>query len=89
MKRTLAMRLGYVLIAAGALAVSAATAQPTSNLASGSRERGATRPVAKSTPAKSCAEFGPGFVMVEGSTTCARVGGSVSVGVGGSSSRGR
>jgi hypothetical protein len=45
--------------------------------------------VAKSTPAKSCAEFGPGFVMVEGSTTCVRVGGSVSVGVGGSSSRGR
>ena len=82
------MRLGYVLIAALALSVSAATAQPTSNLASGSRERRATRPVAKSTPAKSCAEFGPGFVMVEGSTTCVRVGGSVSVGVGGSSGRG-
>lgn len=33
----------------------------------------------------SCAAFGPGFVKVEGSDTCVRIGGSISVGVGGGS----
>jgi len=28
---------------------------------------------------KSCPEFGPGFVRVEGSTSCVRVGGGISV----------
>jgi hypothetical protein len=31
-----------------------------------------------------CAEYGQGFVRVEGSGTCVKVGGSVSVGFGGS-----
>jgi hypothetical protein len=39
-----------------------------------------TSPVATPKPATSCAEFGPGFVRLEGSGTCVRVGGSVSVG---------
>lgn len=29
-----------------------------------------------------CAEFGPGFVKAEGSDTCVRISGSISVGVG-------
>jgi len=33
----------------------------------------------------SCAAFGPGFVRVEGAETCVKIGGAVSVGVGGSS----
>lgn len=32
-----------------------------------------------------CAEFGPGFVKLEGSDTCVRLGGSISVGAGGGS----
>jgi hypothetical protein len=32
----------------------------------------------------SCAEYGPGFVKVEGTSTCMKIGGSISVGVGGS-----
>jgi hypothetical protein len=32
----------------------------------------------------SCAEYGPGFVRVEGTSTCVKIGGSFSVGVGGS-----
>ncbi|NVN86541.1 MAG: hypothetical protein HXX15_10685 [Rhodopseudomonas sp.] len=32
-----------------------------------------------------CAAFGPGFVMVEGTSTCVRIGGSISVGAGGRS----
>lgn len=35
----------------------------------------------------SCAEFGPGFVKVEGTDTCMRVGGGISIGAGGSSGR--
>jgi hypothetical protein len=31
---------------------------------------------------KSCLEYGPGFVRVEGSSSCVRVGGSISVDVG-------
>jgi hypothetical protein len=34
--------------------------------------------------ANSCAEYGAGFVRVEGSSTCIKIGGSLSVGVGGS-----
>lgn len=32
-----------------------------------------------------CAGFGPGFVKVEGSDTCVRLGGSISIGAGGGS----
>jgi len=33
----------------------------------------------------SCAAYGPGFAKVEGTETCVKIGGSISVGVGGSS----
>jgi hypothetical protein len=33
----------------------------------------------------SCAAFGPGFVKVEGSDTCVRIGGAISIGAGTSS----
>jgi hypothetical protein len=36
----------------------------------------------------SCAAYGPGFAKVDGTETCVKIGGSISVGVGGSS-RGR
>ena len=42
---------------------------------------------AKRNVAKSCAEFGPGFVRAEGSDTCIRIGGSMGIGVGGGSGR--
>jgi hypothetical protein len=31
-----------------------------------------------------CAEYGPGFARIEGSSTCMRIGGSIDVGIGGS-----
>ena len=37
---------------------------------------------AGSDQAKSCPEFGPGFVRVPGSSSCVRVGGSISVDTG-------
>ncbi len=45
------------------------------------------RSVAPSRSVKSCAEFGAGFVRVEGSDTCVRLGGSIGIGVGGGSGR--
>jgi hypothetical protein len=33
----------------------------------------------------SCAAFGPGFVRVDGTETCVKIGGTVGIGVGGSS----
>jgi hypothetical protein len=39
-------------------------------------------PLKRATSANSCAAFGAGFVMVEGTNTCVKVGGSVSIGAG-------
>ena len=33
--------------------------------------------------ANSCAEYGPGFVKIEGPSTCIKIGGSLSIGAGG------
>jgi hypothetical protein len=35
------------------------------------------KPVTRSTKAKACAHYGPGFIQVEGTSTCVKVGGSV------------
>lgn len=40
------------------------------------------RPAAKPRPANSCADYGSGFVRIEGSDTCVKIGGSISVGAG-------
>jgi predicted secreted protein len=41
-------------------------------------------PVKRSSGGNACAAFGPGFVKVEGTDTCAKIGGGFSVGAGGS-----
>ena len=52
------------------------------------RKSGTAAPSGKQLPLKgatssnSCAAYGAGFVKVEGTETCAKVGGSVSIGVG-------
>ncbi|WP_076859962.1 hypothetical protein [Bradyrhizobium mercantei] len=43
-----------------------------------------SKPAARSNP---CASYGPGFVKVEGSDTCVKLGGGISVGAGMSSGR--
>ena len=43
-----------------------------------------SKPAARANP---CASFGPGFVRVEGTDTCVKLGGAVSVGGGFSSGR--
>lgn len=39
-------------------------------------------PVKGAGAGNSCAAFGPGFVRVEGTATCVKIGGAVSIGVG-------
>ncbi|EKS41520.1 hypothetical protein [Afipia broomeae] len=40
--------------------------------------------VARPRPATSCAEYGAGYVRVEGTGSCVRLGGGINAGVGGS-----
>ena len=42
-------------------------------------------PVKRAGSSSVCAAYGPGFVEVEGSRTCVKIGGAVSIGAGGSS----
>jgi hypothetical protein len=42
-------------------------------------------PLKRSNSANACAEYGAGFVKVEGTSTCMKIGGAVSVGAGVSS----
>jgi hypothetical protein len=77
------MRTIFPVIVLAVLSASAASAQQ-------SRDRKPDKP-APSVPlrpakaaANPCAEYGPGFVRIEGSSTCMKVGGSFGVGVGGS-----
>jgi Porin subfamily len=42
------------------------------------------QPLKRPSAVNSCAQYGAGFVMVEGTGTCVKTGGAVSVGVGGS-----
>jgi hypothetical protein len=42
-------------------------------------------PLKASGAGNSCAAYGPGFARVDGTETCVKIGGAVSIGVGGSS----
>jgi hypothetical protein len=77
------MRTIFPVILLAALSVSSASAQQ-------SRDRKPDKPAASmplrppKAAANPCAEYGPGFVRIEGSSTCMKIGGSFGVGVGGS-----
>ena len=77
------MRTIFLVIVLAVLSASAASAQQ-------SRDRKPDKP-APSVPLRAakaasnpCAEYGPGFVRIEGSSTCMKIGGGFGVGVGGS-----
>ncbi|MGY4479038.1 hypothetical protein [Bradyrhizobium sp. USDA 3364] len=50
-------------------------------------DAGKTLPSKSATRSNPCASYGPGFVKVEGSDTCVKLGGGISVGAGMSSGR--
>jgi hypothetical protein len=76
------MRTFLLIVALAALSASSAQAEQ-------SRERKPDKPAVSIPlrPAKTavnpCAEYGAGFVRVDGSSTCVKIGGTISVGAGG------
>lgn len=64
-----------------------ATLLPAAHAAEDKRPAAKPLPAPKQSSGNPCAAYGPGFVQVEGGTTCVRIGGALEVGVGGSSRR--
>lgn len=78
------MRNALFVIAIVALlpASSSAAERPRTEKADKSVASGRQLPL-KGASGHSCAAYGPGFVRVDGTETCVKVGGALSVGVGG------
>lgn len=79
MRNVLLAILAMVLAAPSALAEQPRSQKPDKPAASARQ-----LPLKGDRAGNSCAVFGPGFVKVEGTETCAKIGGAVSIGAGGS-----
>jgi predicted dienelactone hydrolase len=76
------MRPIFPVIVLALLSASSASAQQFRDDKPGKSAK--TLPLRPKSAPNPCAEYGPGFARVEGSSTCMKIGGSLSVGVGGS-----
>ena len=76
------MRKSALVIAALLLPAFSALAQPGLQKSEKAAASGKTLPLRGASSANSCAAYGPGFVKLEGSDTCVKVGGAISIGVG-------
>ena len=74
-----------VMIAVGLPAVAAFAEQPRSHKPHKPATAAKLLPLKRSNSANACAEYGAGFVKIEGTTTCMKIGGAISVGAGVSS----
>jgi hypothetical protein len=75
-----------VIVAVALLAASTALAEQSSQRKPDKPAgTGKLLPLKGAAAGNSCAAFGPGFVKVDGTETCVKIGGAVSIGVGGSS----
>jgi len=74
----------FVLVIASLFASPAIAQSSTSPKPSKSPSSGKVLPMKRPATINSCAAFGPGFVKLEGTDTCVQIGGSISIGVGGS-----
>jgi hypothetical protein len=80
------MRKSLMILMAVALpAVAAAAEQPRLQKSDKAATSGKPLPMKRSNSANACAEYGAGFVKIEGTNTCMKIGGAVSVGAGVSS----
>ena len=62
--------------------LAAAAEQPRLQKSDKAATSGKLLPLKRSNSANACAEYGAGFVKIEGTNTCMKIGGAVSVGVG-------
>ena len=76
------MRTIFPAIVLALLSASAAPAQQFRDDKPGKPAK--SLPLRPAKAANPCAEYGPGFVRIEGSSTCIKIGGSIGVGVGAS-----
>jgi hypothetical protein len=83
------MQKTLLLVAALLLLASTAAAEPSRQLKFDQSISGTPLPVKQPKSVDSCAAYGAGFVKLAGSNTCVKIGGAVSVGVGGNVSGGR
>ena len=74
-----------VIVAVALLPVGAFAEQPRVPKSDKAVTSGKVLPLKRATSANSCAEYGAGFVRVEGTNTCMKIGGAISVGAGVSS----
>ena len=79
MRKSILIMLAAVLPAVGALAE-----QPSLPKSGNAATSGKLLPLKGAASANSCAAYGPGFVKVESTGTCVKIGGAVRVDVGGS-----
>ncbi|SDS27656.1 porin [Bradyrhizobium canariense] len=79
------MRTIFLAVLVATLSASMALADPPRRAKSDNAvPPGKLLPVKGAGAANSCAAFGPGFVKVDGTDTCVKVGGAVSIEAGGS-----
>jgi len=78
MRKSLLAIMALVLTAVAALAAEQ-TGQQKSDKAAFSAK---VLPPKRATPNNSCAAYGAGFVKVEGSETCVKIGGAIGIGAG-------
>jgi hypothetical protein len=77
------MRKSLLIMMAVMLASAAAAAeQPRPQKPDKAATAGKLLPLKRSNSANACAEYGAGFVKIEGTNTCMKIGGAVSVGAG-------
>jgi hypothetical protein len=74
-----------IMMAVMLASVAAAAEQPRPRKADRAATSGKLLPLKHSNSANACAEYGAGFIKIEGTNTCMKIGGAVSVGVGMSS----
>jgi hypothetical protein len=75
----------FVMMVTVLPSVSAAAEQPRPLKPDTAATSGKLLPLKRSNSANACAEYGAGFVKIEGTNTCMKLGGAVSVGAGMSS----
>jgi hypothetical protein len=74
------MRKSLLVIVAMLPALPALAEQPLAQKSDRAAASGKLLPLKGATSGNSCAAFGAGFVKVEGSDTCVKIGGAISVG---------
>lgn len=79
------MRNILVTFVIAVLTASSAQAEPFSIQKRDASPASGRLPTKRAGASNPCSAFGPGFVKVEGTETCVKIGGAVSVGAGGSS----